>query len=540
METTISAGVSGIRKVLVPSILINILSLAVPLTVLQIYDRIIPNQSYGTATLLLLGATLAVLLDALLRYVRSWILAAESANMEKARYASAVRVLASAPTAEIKQLKVGGVQNGLESISKIKDIYSGGLLSGLIDIPFALLFLFLIYYVGGALVLVPVIVWAVTFSLVWLSGKRAKRRSQKHAELDDLRAGFLVKLSRNLLGIKRQASEYRTFSTFKKLNQKYRLITADDERKNAFAQECIYLASLGTSVVLVIAGASHVLSGELTTGGLAACSILAGRAVAPLTALTNLNIRYANMQTSIQSVRELLTLSAQKESLPDNLESFRQVAYRDIEFDRYGKIYSISHELASGRIALIEHRNNEVSGQALAAMAGVNTLAGGEVFINDITVDPHSMASITSYVSARGSILQGSILDNLCGFNPELSEKALSYSKQLGLYDVLTQLPDGLETKLAQLPTIPLSHSSMRLINLCFQLAKPTPLLFIDKPEIDLDIDTWPKLAAVLENEASTGRTIALVTHNTVFKQLKTDLINISEAKMGERGESNE
>lgn len=540
METTLSAGVSGIRKVLVPSILINILSLAVPLTVLQIYDRIIPNQSYGTATLLLLGATLAVLLDALLRYVRSWILAAESANMEKARYASAVRVLASAPTAEIKQLKVGGVQNGLESISKIKDIYSGGLLSGLIDIPFALLFLFLIYYVGGALVLVPVIVWAVTFSLVWLSGKRAKRRSQKHAELDDLRAGFLVKLSRNLLGIKRQASEYRTFSTFKKLNQKYRLITADDERKNALAQECIYLASLGTSVVLVIAGASHVLSGELTTGGLAACSILAGRAVAPLTALTNLNIRYANMQTSIQSVRELLTLSAQKESLPDNLESFRQVAYRDIEFDRYGKIYSISHELASGRIALIEHRNNEVSGQALAAMAGVNTLAGGEVFINDITVDPYSMASITSYVSARGSILQGSILDNLCGFNPELSEKALSYSKQLGLYDVLTQLPDGLETKLAQLPTIPLSHSSMRLINLCFQLAKPTPLLFIDKPEIDLDIDTWPKLATVLENEASTGRTIALVTHNTVFKQLKTDLINISEAKMGERGESNE
>lgn len=540
METTLSAGVSGIRKVLIPSILINILSLAVPLTVLQIYDRIIPNQSYGTATLLLLGATLAVLLDALLRYIRSWILAAESANMEKARYASAVRVLASAPTAEIKQVKVGGVQNGLESISKIKDIYSGGLLSGLIDIPFALLFLFLIYYVGGALVLVPVIVWTVTFSIVWLSGKRAKRRSQKHAELDNLRAGFLVNLSRNLLGIKRQASEYRTFSTFKKLNQKYRLITADDERKNAFAQECIYLASLGTSVVLVIAGASHVLSGEMTTGGLAACSILAGRAVAPLTALTNLNIRYANMQTSVQSVRELLTLSAQKENLPDNIESFRQIAYRDIEFDRYGKTYSISHELACGRIALVEHRNNEVSGQALAAMAGVNTVIGGKVLIDDITSDPYSMASITSYVSARGSILQGSILDNLCGFNPELSEKALSYSKQLGLYDVLTQLPDGLETKLAQLPTIPLSHSSMRLINLCFQLAKPTPLLFIDKPEIDLDIDTWPKLAAVLENEASSGRSIALVTHNPLFKQLTSDIISVSEAKTDERGEPNE
>ncbi|WP_394150055.1 ABC transporter transmembrane domain-containing protein [Vibrio maritimus] len=540
METTLSAGLSGIRKVLIPSILINILSLAVPLTVLQIYDRIIPNQSYGTATLLLFGATVAVILDAFLRFARSWILAAESSNMEKARYASAVRVLASSPTAEIKKLKVGGVQNGLESISKIKDIYSGGLLSGLIDVPFALLFLFLIYYVGGALVLVPLTVWAITFSIVWFSGKRAKRRSEKHAQLDDLRAGFLIGLSRNLLGIKRQATEYRTFSTFKKINQKYRLITADDERKNAFAQECIYLASLGTSVVLVIAGASHVLSGELTTGGLAACSILAGRAVAPLTALTNLNIRYANMQTSIQSVQELLKLTPHKEGLSCDLTSFNRVAYQNVIFKRYGKNITLNTELNSGKIYLIEHPNSEIAGQTLAVMAGVNTIIDGEVSVDQVVTDPNSMTAITSYLSSRGSILQGSILDNLCGFNPELSERALSYSKQLGLYDVLTQLPDGLETKLADIPTIPLSHSSIRLINLCFQLAKPTPLLLIDKPEIDLDIDTWPKLAAVLENESSNGRTLALVTHNRVFKQLVSQTITVDETGENQRGASDE
>ncbi|NOI25259.1 hypothetical protein [Vibrio mediterranei] len=144
MDTTFSSGTQGIKKVLLPSVLINILSLAVPLTVLQIYDRIIPNQSYGTATLLLAGATIAVLLDALLRYIRSRVLAAESSMLEQQRYAETVRALATSPIKEIKQLKVGGVQNGLEAIAKIKDLYSGGLLSGLIDIPFALLFLFLV------------------------------------------------------------------------------------------------------------------------------------------------------------------------------------------------------------------------------------------------------------------------------------------------------------------------------------------------------------------------------------------------------------
>lgn len=90
------------------------------------------------------------------------------------------------------------------------------------------------------------------------------------------------------------------------------------------------------------------------------------------------------------------------------------------------------------------------------------------------------------------------------------------------------------------MPTIPLSHSSIRLINLCFQLAKPTSLLLIDKPEIDLDIDTWPKLAAVLENESSNGRTLALVTHNTVFKQLANQTITVDETVENQRGAADE
>ncbi|MGR5456785.1 ABC transporter, partial [Vibrio alfacsensis] len=92
---------------------------------------------------------------------------------------------------------------------------------------------------------------------VWLSGRRAKQRSLAHAITEDARAGFVLNLNRNILGIKRQANEYKTYAAYKGINQEHRLTHSEDERKNAFAQECIYLASLGTSVILVIAGASH-------------------------------------------------------------------------------------------------------------------------------------------------------------------------------------------------------------------------------------------------------------------------------------------
>ncbi|MBF4242608.1 ABC transporter, partial [Vibrio anguillarum] len=87
-------GVVG--KVLLPSLLINLLSLAVPLTVLQIYDRILPNQSYGTATLLLAGATLAVAMEALIRFVRTWLLSAAASNTEKATYQTLVERVTTA------------------------------------------------------------------------------------------------------------------------------------------------------------------------------------------------------------------------------------------------------------------------------------------------------------------------------------------------------------------------------------------------------------------------------------------------------------
>ena len=133
-----------VRKVLLPSLLINLLSLAVPLTVLQIYDRILPNQSYGTATLLLAGATLAVGMGSTHTFVRTWLLSAAASNTEKATYQTLVERVTTASSSHLRKLGVGGVEEGLGSVSKVKDWYSGGIISGFIDLPFALIFLGLV------------------------------------------------------------------------------------------------------------------------------------------------------------------------------------------------------------------------------------------------------------------------------------------------------------------------------------------------------------------------------------------------------------
>lgn len=218
MQLTRTVNKDVIKRVLVPSILINLLSLAVPLTVLQIYDRILPNQSYGTATVLIAGACVAVLLEALIRFVRSWLLSAAASNTEKNTYDDLVKKITLANADALRKVGAAGVDNALSSTSKVREWYSGGIVAGFIDLPFALLFLSLVYYIGGTLVVVPIVVWLAATVIVWAASLKSKRLGDVASSKEQERRGFMLLLGQNLQGIKRQAVESRLYSQFKRSN----------------------------------------------------------------------------------------------------------------------------------------------------------------------------------------------------------------------------------------------------------------------------------------------------------------------------------
>ncbi|TMO82777.1 hypothetical protein [Pseudoalteromonas spongiae] len=197
-----------------------------------------------------------------------------------------------------------GVDNGLSSIAKFREWYSGGIVSGFIDLPFALLFLALVFYIGGSLVLVPIVVWAIAKVIVLSVSIRSKELGKLALEKEQVRKGFMLLLRQTLQSIKRQAVESRLYSQFKHVNDIRFLSKASEEQLNAFAMEFIQLASIITSLIIVVAGSLW----QLTTGGLAACSILAGRAVAPLSALIGLRVKLNTVQTANQAIKALSSL----------------------------------------------------------------------------------------------------------------------------------------------------------------------------------------------------------------------------------------
>lgn len=514
------------KQVALPSLLINLLSLAVPLTVLQIYDRILPNQSYGTATLLIAGATVAVLIDAFLRFVRSWILAASASNTEKTIFSQLVSALANAKPTQLQHLKTGVIQDGLGSIGKVKELYSGGTISGLIDLPFALLFLALVAYVGGELVFVPIIVWFLTFAVVWISSLKTKALSQNAADKDQQRTTFLSLMTDTVQGIKRQAVESRIYAQFKRLNQARYLTKTNEEQQNTFAQECIQMASLGTSVILVIVGSLWVLDGELTTGGLAACSILSGRAVAPLSAIVGLRVKLAAMHSAQQTINAIQTLEKQA-STENTINDIDSISLTDLTCTRFTQQYQLSGEISSGDIVLLSNNEQWVSSHLLSVLAGVDQAKAGTVLINKEQTQLATLSTYCAYLNCCGQLVEGSLLDNLCSFDANNSERVAQYSQSTGLDRIITRLPEGLESKVGQSSHSTLSQGGIKLLNIVARLAQGKPILLLDMPDSDLDIDSINKLELTLRNEAEQGRIIIMASHHPQLQSLATKLIKI-------------
>ena len=543
-----------VGKVLLPSLLINLLSLAVPLTVLQIYDRILPNQSYGTATLLLAGATLAVAMEALIRFVRTWLLSAAASNTEKATYQTLVERVTTASSNHIRHLGIGGVEEGLGSVSKVKDWYSGGIIAGFIDLPFALIFLGLVAYIGGELVAIPLVVWLITLGIVWLSSIRVKSLSEEASQDEQERKAFLILLSQTVQGIKRQAIESRIFNQFKFLNNVRSQSKAREEEQNAFAQECIQLAALATSVLLVIAGSLWVLDGQLTTGGLAACSILSGRAVAPLSALVGVRIKLNSIHSANQAIEKLSDQSVTEHPVskpstsihttPDQLQAtltdFETLEIKQATVERYGALGQVDLMLNKGELVLLESEDRHINSHLLSSIAGIDDLTAGECFINGESVSIASVTNIAAYCGVKGQLVSGTILDNLCGFDPERTQRANDYAKRLGLTKEITRLPDGLETQIGHTSASLLSMGNVKMLNIATQLASDKPVIMLERPDSSLDLDALGNLVKVLEQELAAGRTILMVSYYSQLRELANRIITVESRAITVESENNQ
>jgi len=256
------------------SLFINILSLALPVMLLQIYDRIIPNAAFYTLFLLSSGVIFALLLEATLKMLRAYVTTMIDARLEHNLGYQAFSKILNAQITDYEVIGAGEYLEHLNAIRILKGFYSNQIIVSLLDLPFVVIFIGLMFYISSYLGFIPLIFLILLLSSAFiLSHQVCAYLAAKHETINK-RINFIISTLSGIHSIKSMALEMQMLRRYERIQEMACHHDFQLGLKGTIAQLISNSAAQLSTVVVLVFGSIMVVHGYLTIGGLAACVLL--------------------------------------------------------------------------------------------------------------------------------------------------------------------------------------------------------------------------------------------------------------------------
>lgn len=486
--------------ILLSSFFINLLALALPIFVLVVYGRIIPHRSISTLILMVVGVSTALLLEAILKICRSYVSSWSDARYEYFSLTKGVQHLLHANLYDFELSSAGVYLEKLNAIYSLKNFFGGQALLALVDIPFAIVYLLFIAYLAGPLVIIPIIMlvlfaWAILVTSRTLSGYIEDRY-----QVDDRRINYVISLLTGMHTVKSMAIENAMLRRYERLQKSSSHSSYKVGLQSSVATIISNSAIQITTALVVAIGAYWVILGHLSAGGLAACILLAGRALQPVGRAIEVLTRIQSIKLAESRLEELNKIPEEKSlSCPDFPEMQGSIEIRNLNF-RYGKdspwvFKEVSLNIKAKEIVAIEGANVSGKSTFLWLLLNMFTPEQGEILMDGLNIaqyNPVSLRKSIAYLPQRGVLFNGSILDNLTMFRPDLVDKARMISEEWGIDKSIRKLAFGYETRIGKSVSESISPGLRELIAIArpFVEYKDPSLILFDEATRYLDVES--------------------------------------------------
>lgn len=472
-------------EIAMASLAINFLSLALSLVTLQVYDRILVYHHIGTLNMLCIGAIVAVVAEALLKLCRSYAMGWAAASFEHTVACNLVRYTLAREINSGDNISIGEYLQRIQAVAKIRDFYSGQALATLIDLPFVLVFLFIIYQLGGVLVLAPILVLVGMLAMAYDAGERLKRALGLRDKADDIRYDFLVRTLTGVHSVKGLGLD----ASFERRYERWQANTTranfDVARLSARTYDNGIIASHAMMIAVAVIGAPFMIAGTLSLGGLVACVMLSGRIMQPVQKALGFWAGLQEIGIAHSKLSEHFTGKLLSGNNSDVAEREGRVRMENVSFG-YGTnekiLRNISISVRPREVVSIIGEHGAGKQTLLKLIAGIYPPDEGSVEVDGIS--PHLYTSETlsdhiGYLTSNGVIFHGTIGENLSRFGRIPEDRVKEICELLGLEEEISMLPAGYDTKLEGTNSDTITPGLRQRIAIARVLAtKPRLLLF--------------------------------------------------------------
>jgi ATP-binding cassette subfamily C protein LapB len=522
------------------AIFVNLFAIALPLFTMNVYDRVVPTKGQETLWVLVLGVGVIFAFEFLLRLLRSYFVdtAGRSADVIMAsnifQQVLGIRLDARPPSA-------GAFAQQLREFESLRDFFTSATLVTLVDLPFVLLFIAVVAIIGGPVAIVPLVAVPIIIGVGWMLQiplnkivtRTARESAQKHAMLVESIVGL-----ETIKGLGAEGRTQRNWERFVGMTAK----SAQRARElSQFGQYFTNLMSQIVSVCVVIVGVYQIFEGSLTVGALIACTILTGRAMAPLTQVAALLTRLDQSMVSLKTIDKIMQMPVERP--PGTQFVHRPILrgaaeFRDVSFAypnaQIPALEGVSFSIRPGERVAIIGKIGSGKSTIEKLLLGFYHPQKGAIRIDgtDIKqIDPADLRRNIGYVPQDVFLFFGSVRENIAMGAPHADDAAILRAARIaGVDSFVARHPQGFDLQVGERGEA-LSGGQRQAIAIARALVRDPNIVILDEPTSAMDKGSEDWLIARLR-EILEGKTLVLVTQRLSLLTLVERVIVMDAGKV--------
>ncbi len=528
------------RDVIYATVLINLFVLATPLFTMSVYDRVIPNNATETLWVFAIGVLVIYVLDTFLKFTRAMLL--ESAGKKSDIIMSSIifeKVLDLKMASHPKS--VGSFASNLKDFDSIRSFLTNATLTALVDFPFAILFLMVIGYIGGWMVVVPLIMIVLIIAYALFVRVPLRESIEESHKASAAKNSILIEALHNIETLKTlgatgqvQWSWEEATGEIAQKSLKSRLMSTSISTITGFLTQL-------TTVLLVIVGVYLIGEHELTMGGLIGIIIIAGRAVAPMGQVAALIANYSDAKSAYDVLEEIISQPSERPhgkkfinrpTLKGEIE-FKNVNFAYDEAD-HNALDNISFTIKPGEKVAIIGRIGSGKSTISKLLLNLYEPTGGSILLDGIDIkqiDPADLRKNISYVAQDIMLFKGNAKDNIAYRSTRVSDEQMIRAAVIsGADEFIRKHPKGYEMPIGE-RGMGLSGGQRQSIGIARALLFESPIVIMDEPTNAMDQLSENRLMGNLKTYLQ-DKTVIMITQKNTILPLVDRIIVMNEGKI--------
>ncbi|URQ59722.1 type I secretion system permease/ATPase [Pantoea alhagi] len=530
-----------IAEISLASVVGNVLALAGILFSMQVYDRVIPAQSEPTLWVLFAGVLIAAAIEYLIRLMRTQVSDLMGKRIDL-KISSMLFARAMNIRNEARPKSTGSFISQLREIDQVRELLTSTTVGAAADLPFVILFLFIMGFIGGPLVIIPLL----AIPLIVIPGllvqipmaKLAKEGMREGA----LRNAVLVETIEGVEDIKAlQAEPYfqrqweQTHEVSAAIGMKQRLWGARLTGWASSVQQLTYASML-------VYGTYLVLAGDITTGTLVASSLLSSRTIAPLMQLTMIFSRWQHAKSAMKGLDELLKKPLDQPEEGEMAHCPTLAGHYDLRNVQYTyDEENVKNVLNIGQLQIKPGERIALLGKVgagkstlLKLLAGQAKATQGKVIVDGVDIsgiDPVDLRRQLGWLSQDSRLFFGTLRQNLMLGNPHASEQEMLQALRVSGALSLVQQDAASLDRIINEGGRGLSGGQRQMVLISRMILRQPQVVLLDEPTASMDEQLEEHVIRQMKSWLS-GRTLVLVTHRPALLKLVDRIVVMDNGRI--------